>query len=95
MVKKRGNNQSNNKPRKRRNYFKENPDKVYFEGIIKQGLPGTKFKVEIGRGEEVEPLLVDCELLTKLKNRLKFILGDKVKIEYDITAGIYKIVERL
>ena len=55
-------------------------------GIIKECLPSTRFKVEIEKGFEI-----NCVLAGKLiMNYIKLITGDKVKVEmspYDLTKG--------
>lgn len=81
-----------------RNWFERKPDRIYFEGVIVETLPGVKFKVKVDRGENLEPLIINSDLKSFLKvKRVKIIKGDKVWIELDpseeLTKGV--IVSRI
>jgi translation initiation factor IF-1 len=88
-----------NSPRRKKpnNSFERKPDKVYFESIVVETLPGVKFKVKVERGETLEPLIISADLKSFLKvKRVKIIKGDKVWIEVDpidLTKGV--IVNRI
>jgi len=62
------------------------------EGIIKEALPNTMFRVEIEGGR-----VLLCHLSGKMRmNYIRVLPGDKVKLEvtpYDLTKG--RIVRRL
>jgi translation initiation factor IF-1 len=56
------------------------------EGVVKESLPNTLFRVELGNGS-----LVLCHLSGKMRmNFIKILPGDKVRVEmtpYDKTKG--------
>ena len=56
------------------------------EGVVKESLPNTLFRVEITNGD-----LILCHLSGKMRmNYIKILPGDKVKVEmtlYDKTKG--------
>lgn len=64
----------------------EREDRMEFEGIIDETLPGTLFKVKCDNG-----CYVLCTLGGKLRlNKIRLLVGDMVKIEvspYDTTRG--------
>ncbi len=56
------------------------------EGVVKESLPNTLFRVEVGKGH-----IILCHLSGKMRmNFIKILPGDKVRIEmtpYDKTRG--------
>jgi len=56
------------------------------EGLVKESLPNTLFRVEIGNGS-----IILCHLSGKMRmNYIKILPGDKVRVEmtpYDKTKG--------
>ena len=65
----------------------EREDKIEFEGIVEEVLPGTNFRVRVRDSESI----VLCNLAGKLRqNRIRILLGDRVKLEvspYDLSRG--------
>ncbi len=65
---------------------------IEIEGVVKESLPNTLFRVELGNGE-----IVLCHLSGKMRMHfIKILPGDKVRVEmtpYDKTKG--RIVFRL
>ena len=61
-------------------------DVIEFEGEIVDVLPGQSFKVELENGH-----VVVCYTSGRLrKNRIRLVLGDRVRVEmtpYDLTKG--------
>jgi|TARA_B110000908_G_scaffold138972_1_gene165395 translation initiation factor IF-1 len=61
-------------------------DVIEFEGQIIDVLPGQSFKVELENGH-----IVVCYTSGRLrKNRIRLVLGDRVRVEvtpYDLTKG--------
>ena len=61
-------------------------DVIEFEGLIIDVLPGQSFKVELENGH-----IVVCYTSGRLrKNRIRLVLGDRVRVEvtpYDLTKG--------
>lgn len=59
---------------------------IEVEGIVKEALPNTLFRVEITNGA-----LILCSLCGKMRqNYIKVLVGDKVTVEmspYDLTRG--------
>lgn len=59
---------------------------IEVEGIVKESLPNTLFRVELSDGR-----IVLCHLSGKLRmNYIKILPGDKVRVEttpYDLTKG--------
>jgi translation initiation factor IF-1 len=59
---------------------------VEVEGVVKESLPNTLFRVELGNGS-----VVLCHLSGKMRmNFIKILPGDKVRVEmtpYDKTKG--------
>ena len=59
---------------------------IQLSGIVKEPLPGTKFKVELENGE-----MILAHLAGKLKmHYIKILPGDEVQVEispYDLTKG--------
>jgi translation initiation factor IF-1 len=62
-------------------------DILELQGLVKEVLPGNMFRVAI----DSLPTLLLCYLGGRLKqNKIRVILGDKVKVEispYDLTKG--------
>jgi len=60
-------------------------DKLEFEGVIDECMPGTLFKVKCPHGT------VLCTLAGKLRqNRIRLLAGDRVRVEvspYDVSKG--------
>ncbi|NJL97164.1 translation initiation factor IF-1 [Candidatus Gracilibacteria bacterium] len=82
MQKKRGNNTP--RRRRRRKEFEKKIDKIYFDGVIVDTLPGVRFKVKIERSKELEPLILECNTKTILKvKRVRMVKGDVVQVELD------------
>ena len=65
-------------------------DKIETEGIVKEPLPNTQFKVEL-KGENWEGKEITAHLSGKMKmNHIRILPGDRVTIElspYDPTKG--------
>lgn len=61
-------------------------DVIEVEGIVKEALPNTIFKVELENGHEIT-----AHISGKLRmNYIRILPGDKVKVElspYDLTMG--------
>ena len=61
-------------------------EKIQVEGVIKEALPGTQFRVELDNGHEVLAYLAG-----KMRRYyIRILLGDRVKLEmspYDLTKG--------
>lgn len=62
-------------------------DCLEFDGIIEEALPAAMFKVKVAENNNI----VLCTLAGKLrKNRIRILVGDRVKIQvsiYDLTRG--------
>lgn len=97
-------------PRSRRKVIKEKEDKIYFEkAVITETLPGTTFRAKVERQSKdpanpLAPILINCNLKSKLIKNVKIIRGDVVKIEvnpedmyFSQELGILKgtIIQRL
>lgn len=97
-------------PRSRRKVIKEKEDKIYFEkAVIIETLPGTTFRAKVNRPSKdpanpLPPILINCNLKSKLIKNVKIIRGDIVKIEvnpedmyFSQELGILKgtIIQRL
>lgn len=77
---------------KRKNKEKiQRDDRLEFEGIVVDALPGTLFEIELLKGGAK----VLCALSGKLhQNHIRVLEGDRVMIEvspYDMTRGRIKI----
>lgn len=61
-------------------------EKILVEGVIKEALPGTQFRVELDNGHKVLAYLSG-----KMRRYyIRILLGDRVKLEmspYDLTRG--------
>lgn len=75
-------------------YQKDKEDGIEVEGVVREALKGSKFRVEMQIGEydpNVEPVYILAHIAGKLrKNFIKIVPGDRVKVEvspYDITRG--------
>lgn len=59
---------------------------IEVEGVVKEALPNTLFRVEITNGA-----VILCSLCGKMRqNYIKVLVGDKVSVEmspYDLTRG--------
>lgn len=65
---------------------KEKESVILIEGIIREALPNTKFKVEIEGGSIIEGYVSGKMRM----HYIKLLLGDKVTLElspYDLTKG--------
>ena len=64
----------------------ENSEKIEVEGIVKEALPNTTFRVEISPGK-----IILGHISGKMRiNHIKILPGDKVKLElspYDLSRG--------
>jgi translation initiation factor IF-1 len=94
--------------RKVRKSFVEQETKIYFEGVVYEALPGTKFRVRVKRPSkdpqaEITYFYIVAKLKAALVRKLKIIKGDFVKVEvlpedmyFNQEQGILKgtIVER-
>jgi translation initiation factor IF-1 len=61
-------------------------EKIEMEGLVKEALPGTMFRVELSSGPAVLAYLSG----KMRKNYIRILLGDRVKVElspYDLTRG--------
>ena len=67
-------------------------DYIELEGVVKEKLPNTTFKVELENGHSVL-----AHISGKIRrNRIRIVVGDRVRVElspYDLTRG--RIVFRL
>lgn len=60
-------------------------------GIVEEALPNAMFRVELETGE-----LILSYLAGRMRvNRIKVLVGDKVKVELDPYGGKARIVKRL
>ncbi len=76
-----GNNQNR---RRRRRVFEKKADKIYFDGVVVDTLPGVRFKVKIERSNDLEPLILECNTKSILKvKRVRMVKGDRVSVELD------------
>ena len=70
-------------------------DTIEVEGIVREVLPNTMFRVEITRCDEVAELIgrvILCHISGKMRrNFIKLLVGDKVRLEmspkYDLDKG--------
>jgi translation initiation factor IF-1 len=70
--------------RKRKKSFEKKEDKIYFEGVVTQTLPGTRFEVKIDRGSDLEPWVLNTQAKAFfMKKKIKILKGDKVMVELD------------
>ena len=64
-------------------------DVIEVEGVVVETLPDTKFRVDIGKGEQSHIIL--AHISGKLRtNYIKILKGDKVTVQmspYDLTRG--------
>lgn len=71
------------------------PDTITVEGLIREVLPNTMFRVELTRVEEIPELVgrvILCHISGKMRRHfIKLLTGDKVRIEmspkYDLDKG--------
>ena len=64
----------------------KNEDKIKFEGLVIEALPGTQFRVQLENGHEVLAYLSG----KMRKYYIRILLGDRVQVEmspYDLTRG--------
>jgi len=85
--------------RRRKKTLNLDPSKIYLDGVIFETLPAAHFRVRIDRGENVEPLEVECDVkgfFKKAGKRISIIKGDTVTVELDPTDDLSKgiIVKR-
>jgi translation initiation factor IF-1 len=95
VIKKTSNSGPNRKPQqnssakqtpyvKRVAKFDKKIDKIYFDGVVTETLPGVRFKVKIERSKGLEPLILECQTRAILKvKKVKILKGDMVAIELD------------
>lgn len=70
-------------------------DTIEVEGVIKEVLPNTLFRVELTRSDDIPELVgrvILCHISGKLRrNFIKLLTGDRVKLEmspkYDLDKG--------
>jgi len=67
-------------------------DIIEMEGIVKEVLPGYKFKVELVTGNETEKRhVITADVSGKMRmNMIRILAGDRVIVEistYDLTRG--------
>jgi translation initiation factor IF-1 len=64
----------------------ERDDRIEFEGIVDEVMPGTMFRVKVSDNH-----MVLCTLSGKMRqHKIRVLLGDRVRIEvspYDLTRG--------
>ena len=72
-----------------KNYLKENmakEDQIEMEGVVKDTLPNTMFRVELENGH-----LITAHISGKMrKHYIRILTGDRVKVEmtpYDLSKG--------
>lgn len=71
------------------------PDLVKVQGVVKEVLPNTLFRIEIVRTDELPELMgrvILCHISGKMRrNYIKLLAGDKVEVEmspkYDLDKG--------
>ena len=67
-------------------YFMAHQGSIELDGVVKESLPNTLFRVELENGQ-----IVLCHLSGKMRmNFIKILPGDKVRVEmtpYDKTKG--------
>ena len=64
--------------------FKRDENKIYFNGVIVDTLPGTKFAVEVPNPRPDLPAQkYVCSIPSWMVNKSKLVLGDPVEIEID------------
>jgi translation initiation factor IF-1 len=81
VIRKPSQPQHNNK--RARKSFEKKDDKMYFDGVVIDTLPGVQFKVKIPR-KTGDPLILVCLTKSILKvKRVKIIKGDSVTVELD------------
>lgn len=65
---------------------KASSDVIVFEGVVKEALRGSSFRVELENGHEVLAHLSG----RMRRNRIRVLIGDRVQVElspYDLTRG--------
>lgn len=68
-------------------------DKDIVFGVVTEALPNTLFRISTGDGDEGEMM---AYLSGKMRlNRIRVLVGDKVKVELDQYGGKGRIVQRL
>lgn len=61
------------------------------DGVVVEALPNTFFKVELSTGETLLTYLAG-----KMRvNRIRVLIGDKVKVEIDPYGGKGRIIQRM
>lgn len=71
------------------------PDTIEIEGVVKEVLPNTLFRIEIVRSVDLPELIgrvILCHISGKMRrNYIRLLTGDKVKVEmspkYDLDKG--------
>jgi len=69
----------------------EKKGKAQVAGVVKEALPDTLFRVTLSDGAEIMAYLAGRMRL----NRVRVLVGDKVKVELDEYGGKGRIVQRL
>jgi len=83
--------------KRRKKVLQLDPTKIYLDGVVFETLPAAHFRVRVDRGENVEPLEVECDIKAFFKKkRISIIKGDTVTIELDPSDDLSKgiIVKR-
>jgi translation initiation factor IF-1 len=78
-------------------HFKRDENKIYFNGVVIETLPGTKFGVEVKNAKpDLPPQKYVCSIPNWMVNKSKLVLGDPVEIEIDpFNLENARIVNRL
>ncbi len=84
MNKKPGRGKPTGRRRRGKKKYERKPDKIYFEGVVDQTLPGTRFSVRIDREDGLDPWYLDTQAKAFfVKKKIKILKGDKVNVELD------------
>jgi translation initiation factor IF-1 len=73
----------------------QEPDLVKVQGVVKEVLPNTLFRIEIARADDLPELVgrvILCHISGKMRrNYIKLLAGDKVEVQmspkYDLDKG--------
>lgn len=74
--------------RKSKKNFKKKTQNPTIIGHIEKKLPGGRFEIKVQTREGVEPVILNNIRVSNKLRRLKLVIGDKVKVEFDPEAGL-------
>ncbi|HEY9480824.1 MAG TPA: translation initiation factor IF-1 [Candidatus Paceibacterota bacterium] len=66
-------------------------DKQSVQGVVTEALPNTFFRVQLEDGSEILTYLAGKMRM----NRIRVLVGDKVKVELDPYGGKGRVVQRM